>query len=190
MKLLLVRHGEPSYTPCTLRELKGQGRDLAALNDDGIEQILKVTVPNVIHKPAQIILSSPYTRSLQSAAVIASKTGLITKVVHDLHEWIPDLNYNYSSFKELKAIYADFYEHNGDRDGKFTKFHWEALDIFRNRVEASLLPFCSTYECAIIVTHGMVIQSLSGQTAAYGEVVEIEFDESFVRPEWVFKQPK
>ncbi|HAS73948.1 MAG TPA: histidine phosphatase family protein [Clostridiales bacterium UBA8960] len=192
MKLLLVRHGEPSYTPCTQRELKGQGRDLAALNDDGIHQILSVSVPKLVDRGVEIILSSPYTRSLQSAAIIASKLGLITKVVHDLHEWIPDLTFNYSSFKELKFIYSDFYEHKGIRKPPVlepSELHWEELETFRNRVENALKPFCTVYDCVAVVSHGMVIQSLTGKTVGYGEVVEIEFDENFVWPQWVFKEP-
>lgn len=191
MKLLLVRHGEPSYTPCTQRALKGQGRDLAALNEDGIEQILRETVPKLKGFDAEVILSSPYTRALQSAAVIAGKTGLITRVVHDIHEWIPDLTFNYDSFKALKFIYADFVEHKGDREHpgvEPSELHWEPLDAFRDRVEAALMPLCSLYACAIVVTHGMVIQSLTGRIAAYGDVISLEFDESFVRPEWVFKE--
>lgn len=191
MKLLLVRHGEPSYTPCTQRALKGQGRDLAALNEEGIEQILKETVPKLTGIGAEVILSSPYTRALQTAAVIAGKTGLVTRVVHDIHEWIPDVTFNYDSFKELKFIYADFVEHRGVRDYpgvEPSELHWEPLEAFRERVEAALMPLCKLYECAIVVTHGMVIQSLTGRTAAYGEVIALEFDESFVRPDWIFKE--
>jgi len=193
MKLILVRHGEPSYTPCTQRGLKGQGRDLAALNDDGIEQILNISIPRLEGTRAQIILSSPYTRALQTAAIIASKTGLITKVVHDLHEWIPDVTFNYCTYKELKNIYHDFYKHRGLRpEGSeiSSSILWEDLTSFRDRVSAAISPFESCYDTAIIVAHGMVIQSLTGQHIGYGEVIEMTYTSDMALPEWVFSAPK
>jgi len=193
MKLYLVRHGEPSYSPCTIRNLKGQGRDLAALNEEGINQMITVTMPQMIGNDAQIILSSPYTRALQSAAVVASKTGLITKVVHDLHEWIPDLSYNYDSYSALKSIYLDFYENKGIRPNKdkYTEFTlWEDIESFRTRVNASIKPYLGIYSSAIVVAHGMVIQSLTGRHVAYGEMIQMEYTEDTIFPEWEFTAPK
>lgn len=193
MKLYLVRHGEPSYTNCTQRGLKGQGRDLAALNEDGIQQILNITLPLLEIHSAQIILSSPYTRSLQTAAIIASQTGLITKVVHDLHEWIPDKTFNYGTYKELKAIYHDFYKHRGvlpDEPDLRASTLWEDLSTFRTRVNNALAPYSGTYNSAIVVAHGMVIQSLTGQHIGYGEMIELDFSPNMIFPEWHFNAPK
>lgn len=193
MKVYLVRHGEPSYTPCTQRHLKGQGRDLAALNDDGINQILTTTMPLLIGNDAQIILTSPYTRALQSAAIIAAKTGLLTKSVHDLHEWIPDLTFNYTSYKELKAIYQNFYDHKGIKDEATLQEEyavWEDLETFRDRVNSALLPYYGLYSSVIVVAHGMVIQSLCGRHIGYGEVFQMEFHPDMKFPEWQFTAPK
>ncbi|GAB6108731.1 histidine phosphatase family protein [Fusibacter bizertensis] len=193
MKLYLVRHGEPSYSPCTVRNLKGQGRDLAALNEEGINQMITITMPQMIGNDAQIILSSPYTRALQSAAIIAAKTGLITKVVHDLHEWIPDLSYNYDSYKSLKSLYQDFYNNRGILpDNEFcTEFTiWEDIESFRNRVNASIKPYLGIYTSAIVVAHGMVIQSLTGRHVGYGEMIQMEYTSDMVFPAWEFTPPK
>jgi broad specificity phosphatase PhoE len=106
MKLYLVRHGEPSYTPCTRRGLIGQGRDLAALNDIGIAEMIEAG-KRLSETDAEVILSSPYTRALQSSAIVAKETGLTTVVVHDLHEWIPDTTFQYGSYKELKLLLSN-----------------------------------------------------------------------------------
>ncbi len=193
MKLYLVRHGEPSYSPCTARNLKGQGRDLAALNEEGINQIITITMPRLVGIDAQIILSSPYTRALQSAAIIAAKSGLVTKVVHDLHEWIPDLSFEYSSYKTLKSIYQDFYDNRGvrpvaDQNKEFS--NWEDIESFRNRVNASLKPYLGIYTSVIVVAHGMVIQSLTGRHIGYGELIQMEYTADMEFPDWEFTPPK
>ncbi len=193
MKIYLVRHGEPSYTPCTVRKLKGQGRDLAALNDDGIKQILAITIPKLVDCDAQIILSSPYTRSLQTAALIASKVGLVTKVVHDLHEWVPDMTFNYESYKELMAIYLDFYNNKGilpSDEVRTAHTLWEPLDVFRQRVLNALIHVSESYSSVIVTAHGMVIQSLTGKHIDYGDVIEITLDGNYELPTWTFNAPR
>ncbi len=193
MKIYLVRHGEPSYTPCTVRKLKGQGRDLAALNEEGIKQILDITVPKLKGCDAEVILSSPYTRSLQTAAILASQTGLVTKVVHDLHEWLPDMTFNYGSYKELVAIYADFYDNKGivpseEHRTPFTL--WEPLEAFRHRVLQALLTASETYSSCIVTAHGMVIQSLTGEHIDYGDIIEMTLDADYKLPSWTFNAPR
>ena len=41
-------------------------------------------------KTAELIVSSPYTRALQTAAIISRETGLKICIEVDLHEWEPD----------------------------------------------------------------------------------------------------
>ncbi len=190
MKLYLVRHGEPSYTPCTQRGLIGQGRDLSALNDIGIAQ-MDESAKKLVTKGAQIILSSPYTRALQSAAIIAKHTGLTTKVVHDFHEWIPDLTFQYKTYQELKLLYQDFETNRGKypRDERaFTEYtRWESLEDLKRRVKNALMPFVDEYESVILVAHGMVIQTFYYQERVeFGEIIEIDFDKDFIQPEWSF----
>lgn len=167
MKLYLMRHGEPSYTPCTKRGLIGQGRDLAALNEVGISQMEEAAYKLIKdHADAQVILSSPYTRALQSSAIVAKITGLNTRVVHDLHEWIPDLTFQYGSYKELKLLFEDFKRHKGIRPNEalYTEFtRWEALKDLRTRVRNAILEAAKEYDSVIIMAHGMVLQTLSYQ---------------------------
>lgn len=187
-----MRHGEPSYTTCTQRGLIGQGRDLAALNEAGIEQVLASCEMNLKHVKADVIFTSPYTRSLQSAALVASRMGLVTKVVHDLHEWLPDTTFQYKTYQELKAIYADFYKNKGvlPSEEAYTEFtRWEPLETFRMRIQKALAPYENDYESAIVIAHGMVIQSLTGNLTKYGEVVCIDYDSIKQLDEWFFTAP-
>jgi len=187
MKIYLMRHGEPSYTPCTKRGLIGQGRDLAALNAEGIKQMQEAS-KGLVGSGAQIILSSPYTRALQSAAIVAKETGLITEVVHDLHEWLPDTTFQYGSYQELKLIFEDFKKHRGVLPPKsqysiYTR--WEPLSHLKARVRAALLPYISLYDTVILIGHGMVLQSLSYQEHyLYGETKVIEFNHDTSLPIW------
>lgn len=69
-KLILIRHGGPDYNFVTERGFKGHGRDLAQLTLEGIQQAKTVAMDKRL-QGAQLIISSPYTRALQTAAIIS-----------------------------------------------------------------------------------------------------------------------
>ena len=70
MKIVFIRHGEPDFSEVDSRGFIGQGRDFAPLTKNGINQAEKVS-KNPLLNNAQIIISSPYTRALQTAAIIS-----------------------------------------------------------------------------------------------------------------------
>lgn len=49
-------------------------------------------------------VSSPYTRALQTAAIISQKTNIDITVEMDLHEWMPDLTFQYHVFEECLEL--------------------------------------------------------------------------------------
>lgn len=75
MHLVLIRHGEPDYRVVTERKFKGHGRDLAPLTEQGVLQAEAVS-----HDPrlagAEFIVSSPYTRALQTAAMVTCNSDV------------------------------------------------------------------------------------------------------------------
>ena len=90
-KFILIRHGEPRYDQVLRKESYSLGYDFGKLTINGIEQAKKVaTDPRLTD--ADIIVSSPFTRALQTAANIAAIKNLEVLVENDLHEWIPDIN--------------------------------------------------------------------------------------------------
>jgi broad specificity phosphatase PhoE len=161
---------------------------LAALNDIGIAEMIEAG-KRLSETDAEVILSSPYTRALQSSAIVAKETGLTTVVVHDLHEWIPDTTFQYGSYKELKLLFEDFKQHKGVLPEEVSQYaeytRWEPLASVKERVRTALLAYAQTYQSAIVMAHGMVLQSLFYQEHyLYGEIKVIDFDEHFKSPVW------
>jgi len=86
---MFMRHGEFDYTFCDERKFIGHGRDLAPLSDKGIRQAEEAAKdPRLLG--AELIISSPYTRALQTAAILSKQLRLDIKVEVDLHEWYKD----------------------------------------------------------------------------------------------------
>lgn len=103
----LVRHGEVTYGHVDKRNFIGHGRDLAPLTEKGIMQ-LKETAKDHRLKDCEIIVSSPYTRALQSAAIISKELSIDIDVDVDLHEWLPDSTFMFKTSEEAIALCNDF----------------------------------------------------------------------------------
>ena len=79
MKIVFIRHGEPDKTIVDKRGFIGQGRDMVPLTELGIKQAEEASL-NPLLEGCQIIVSSPYTRALQTAEILSKNTGLDIKV--------------------------------------------------------------------------------------------------------------
>lgn len=170
----LVRHGQPDYSPCDERGYIGHGRDLAPLSEDGIKQA-EMTSKDTRLMNADIIVSSPYTRALQTAAIISKNTGIDIKVEMDLHEWMPDLSFQYKHFEECLELAYDFNEHKGGYpDGQIKR--WESLCTLRNRVRKVADKY-THYDKVILVCHGMVMRTLTyAEQIKPGEIIECKYE--------------
>ena len=102
-KFYLIRHGEPDCTYGDNHGYIGQGHDLAPLNNEKIEEVVETSKDKRL-KTAQIIISSPYTRALQTASIISKETGIDIVVEPDIREWQPDLTYQYKRSRGDEAI--------------------------------------------------------------------------------------
>lgn len=162
MKIILIRHGEPDYEPCNKRKFIGQGRDLAPLTERGKLQAEQVA-NNSILKNAELIIVSPYTRALQTAAIISRKTGIQIEVEVDLHEWIPDKTFQYQTSIESMNAYGEFLKTNGVCPlGEKRK--WETIDEMEKRIYPVLNKYCAAeYHKIMVVAHGEVIRRLIDQ---------------------------
>lgn len=49
MKVVFIRHGEPNYLPCDERGFIGQGRELAPLTNQGIQQAEDVAKNSILN---------------------------------------------------------------------------------------------------------------------------------------------
>ena len=135
-----------------------QSRDFAPLSKIGIEQVEKTAKDDRL-KSAQIIVSSPYTRALQTAAIISRETGLKICVEVDLHEWIPDKTNQYKTSEEAFALTKEFYENKGVYpDGQ--QLRWETLEEVRKRMQRVVEKYAG-YERVIFIGHSMSFEALT-----------------------------
>jgi len=182
-KLILVRHGEPDYSFVTERQFKGHGRDLAQLSQKGIEQAKTVAKDNRL-QGASLIVSSPYTRALQTAAIISKERSLDINIEVDIHEWLPDLTFNYISDEAVKFASDECSDCKGNYTNDDTK-NWEKLSVVANRSFKGLEKYLS-YDKIIIVAHGIVIRQFKYQRdIPYCGIVEVDFYKGFKWCGWV-----
>lgn len=182
MKIVFIRHGEPDYRLCEERHFIGHGLDLAPLSEIGEEQA-KAASENPLLDGAQLIVASPYTRALQTAAIIAGKTGLPLQVEMDLYELIPDKTFQVKSYEEVHELHIDFQKHRGEAPEGEEK-RWEGISSMIKRVVPALEKYLN-YQKIIVVAHGGVIRRFTGKAlVGYGVPYEVEFEKGFSCYRW------
>lgn len=93
----------------------------------------------------------------------------------DLHEWMPDLTFQYSAFEECLEFNNDFNEHKGIYPAGETR-RWEDLQSLRDRVKKVADKYAH-YNKVIIVCHGMVIRTITyAGKIAPGEIIECAYE--------------
>ncbi len=153
---ILVRHGETDYSFVNANGFKGHGLDLASLTSNGIETVKKLA-KNDVFKNSSILISSPYTRAMQTASIIGKYNNLDINVETDLHEWLPDLSFNYKTKEEL--LLALRIAKQECINLRVKNINIESLSHVRERTRNVLLKYLS-YDKVIVVCHGIVISTL------------------------------
>lgn len=185
MKIVFIRHGEPNKAEVDKRGFIGQGRDMAPLTELGVKQAEMVSL-NSLLKGGQVIVSSPYTRALQTAAIISKNTGLDIKVEVDIHEFIPDKTFQLKGEEENKRLHKDFMHCLGEYpEGEVRK--WETITEIINRSKPVFDKYVDLgYEKIIVVAHGGVIRRYTGVgLISHCEVCEVDFSKDFTCFGWV-----
>lgn len=154
----LIRHGEPVYEHMLENGFYGFGRDFAPLSEKGREQA-EITARDIRLKDAEIIVSSPYTRALQTAQIISRETAISVEVDIDLHEWIPDWDNLYETSEESFELAREFNKFGGEYPPG-EKFRWESLSHMRQRMRRVADKY-SDYDKVIFVGHGMAFRCLT-----------------------------
>ncbi|MGI5960183.1 MAG: histidine phosphatase family protein [Massiliimalia sp.] len=168
----LIRHGKTDYSERNKKIYQGFGVNLSPLSADGIKEI-KNTAKDKRLCEANIILSSPYTRAVQTAAILSKELQIDLTIETDLHEWMANKNYIYEDDKTAEKSYHEFVQLKGvypdDAD-----MDWEDMSAMRKRI-LPILEKYKHYEKIIVACHGMIIQSLvDGYHPKNGEIVEFE----------------
>lgn len=184
MKVLMIRHGKPTYDACTVRNFIGHGRDMAHLTPEGIGKVKNIAKDERLKK-AQLILSSPYTRALQTAAIISKEIGIDIQVELDLHEWLPDKTFQYKNATEVEDLHKEFDENHGIYPEENHNKIWESLTDMQQRVKNVLHKYYGKYDEIIMVSHGMVMRSLKHQEVIdYAEIIEYNYYQEVAFPTW------
>ena len=180
----LIRHGEADYSEMMDKGFWGFGRSFAPLSQNGVAQV-EATANDARLKLASFIVSSPYTRALQTAAIISRVTGLKIKIEVDLHEWEPDRCNQYTTSEEAFMLHREFNQYKGIYpDGQMMR--WETLANLRNRMR-NVADKYTDYDKVIFVGHGMAFRTLSYiEQMNPAEIIECTYDRGQKDCEYTF----
>lgn len=171
----LVRHGEAAYDLAHQRRLVGARRELVPLTPKGRAQ-LEELANDLQGAGADLIVTSPITRALESAAILSRRLDLPIQVEFDLHEWLPDLTFTY----DRPEIVSDAYHEMKAMGGEWPlgeRQNWEPLSLVSKRVLATLQRYLHI-QAVIVVCHGVVIESLAGVEISVGTYQAFELVDS------------
>lgn len=160
--VLLVRHAEPDYG-ALLRHgpvYDGAWRDLAPLSDRGVHQAECLAATLAAWRPA-LVLSSPYTRTLHTAALLAARFRSPLCVDLALHDWLPVRDGTSVITAEVvrhKVAEYDDWKRAGKLPAERT---WETDDDMHERLVATVRRH-SAKSTLVIVTHEAVIKAATG----------------------------
>ncbi|MDE1351648.1 phosphoglycerate mutase family protein [Vibrio aestuarianus] len=159
MEIVFVRHGVPDYSLSDERKMTQLEKDYAPLNRDYIHELHAVAQEIQLEK-AEVIISSPYTRALQTAEIINRELGLELFVEHDLREWRADLGGGYVDLSERDRRWHEYrisLKHNMEAN----HIPYESWGELKNRAE-NVLSRYTHYSKVIVVSHFNVFESLAG----------------------------
>ncbi|MBQ3558022.1 MAG: histidine phosphatase family protein [Agathobacter sp.] len=170
----LIRHGEPDYDAVSKIGFYGFGRSFAPLSELGVKQA-EETAKDVRLLDADLIICSPYTRALQTAAIISRAIDKEIVVEPELHEWIVDKTNSITSSEEVAMLGKEFQEYKGVYPDD-QEMRWETLSSLRTRIKCVADKYAD-YNRVIIVGHGMAFRVLKYiENIAPGEIVECEYE--------------
>lgn len=182
----LIRHGEPDYDAVAKIGFYGFGRSFAPLSENGLKQAEKVAGDSRL-LDADMIICSPYTRALQTAAIISRKIDKEIIVEPELHEWIVDKTNSITSSEEVAALGKEFQDYKGVYpEGQ--EMRWESLASLRERIKRVADKY-TDYGKVIIVGHGMAFRVLKYiENIAPGEIVECKYEKGQADCEYAFSR--
>ncbi|EGQ9293885.1 histidine phosphatase family protein [Vibrio vulnificus] len=159
MDIIFVRHGKPNYDLADSRQMGQLEKDYAPLDRDCIP-FIKQQAQNSVFQDAELIVSSPYTRALQTAEILNRQLNLELFVEHDLREWLADLNGGYITLKERDRRWEEYRE-TVRSNSSIASSQYEAASSVRARA-LSVLHRYSEYRKIVVVSHFNVLESIIG----------------------------
>lgn len=177
MKVLLIRHGEPNYENVTNLNLVSY---LAELTPRGVSQAETVADDERL-KGAELIVASPFTRALQTASIISTKTQIPLTVEPLFHEWLEDTTHLFSLDPVYgRAAYHEFLDNSYERNSNCV-YNWESASHVAERGLSGMKKYYEMgYEKIIVVAHAMFIRTFgyAKQKLPHCHIHEYEFDKT------------
>ncbi|MDB1125020.1 histidine phosphatase family protein [Vibrio algarum] len=159
MEIVFVRHGVPDYRLSDERKMTQLEKDYAPITRECIP-FIKSQSQLPAFSGADIIISSPYTRALQTAEIINRKHRLELFVEHDLREWVADLSGGFIELAERDRRWKEY--RDALKSGKsINNTAYETADSLQSRV-ISVLERYRDFKKVVIVAHFNVLESLLG----------------------------
>ena len=170
----LIRHGEPDYEAVGKLGFYGFGRSFAPLSECGLKQA-EETAKDIRLLDADLIICSPYTRALQTAAIISREIDKEIVVEPELHEWVVDKTNSITSSEEVAMLGKEFQEYKGVYpEGQ--EMRLETLSSLKKRIKRVADKYAD-YDKVIVVGHGMAFRVLKYiENIAPGEIIECEYE--------------
>ena len=172
-----IRHGEIDTTEAGKGIYHNQGYDMVTLSPRGISQIEHTSKDDRLNG-AELTISSPFGRTMHTAAILSKELQLDICVETRLHEWRADRTLRWiSDFSESDASYREMNSFRGIPSPE-QKYNWETADDIRRRV-CPVLEKYSEYRKVIVVTHGTLMQYFLGiDHPDNGEICLFQYDDS------------
>jgi broad specificity phosphatase PhoE len=158
-RFFLVRHGEPRWSLAVERDLQGPLSDFVPLTELGVRQCEEAAKDPRLRE-ARLVLSSPYTRALQSASIFCRELRLPLAVEYDLRERMPETGHRFHSVQRIVEFCRDYDRHDGRHPAGEPR-PWEERASVRARVLAALGRY-RPWGCVVVVTHEKVMESVLG----------------------------
>ncbi|MGR5130719.1 histidine phosphatase family protein [Vibrio alfacsensis] len=175
MEIVFVRHGVPDFTLADERQMTQLEKDYAPLCRDHLP-VLQENLNQPVFDDADIIISSLYTRALQTAEILNRHRGLPLFVEHDLREWRADREGGYFTLKERDRRWHEYRE-SLKAGIPMTDTRYEYIDELKLRAELVLERY-RQYRKVVVVSHFNVFEAFQGfqeEGLSCGELRVISF---------------
>lgn len=155
-----IRHGQMDTSMAGEKFYKGFSYNMMTLSEKGINQIYE-TAKDKRLLDAELIIVSPYGRTMHSAAILSKELNVEMRVETDLHEWLADaISYEFLPDDAAEKAYRCLTENKGQHpEGE--ECSWESADQMKKRVRKVLDKY-RNYNKVIVVCHGTLMQYVLG----------------------------
>lgn len=168
-----IRHGQADFLEANTKIYQGQGYNMLTLSPLGKKQ-MEAAARDWRLKDAELIITSPFGRTLHSAAILSRALGLEIRVETDLHEWLADgVGYQFLPQEEANRRYQELTDSRGvPPEGR----EWESAARMRERVFGVLDQY-RAYRRVIVCCHGTVMEyALGVPHPSNGQIVEYSYE--------------